>query len=208
MSIRLAILAATAASGIFLAAPAVPAEAGGLRLNLYPPFVHYRAEPRYYYYEPDPYEDDEDFYAYEDDDWDTAPPGYDEPPIKRRVKPRTVYEDPYDQPEYNYEPPIKKKTKKKPPVEAKTAPVKKKPSQEASVAPDAVPAAKPAKPSQGAGKVSCDKAKAIVGGYGFSNVESKACDGSVYRFSAKRDGKAFDVKVSSLSGELTEVKRQ
>jgi hypothetical protein len=55
--------------------------------------------------------------------------------------------------------------------------------------------------------LSCDKAKAIVADYGFTDVEAQTCKGKVYAFGAKRDGKSFSVKLSSSSGELTEVKR-
>ena len=217
MSIRLAILAAAAAGGLFLTGAPEPAEAGSrIHLNLYPPFVHVRPRdyhrPQYYYYDEDPYEEyAEDYY---DEDFDTGP-YYDEPPpLKRRVKPRTVYQDPY----FDEEPVVKtKKKKKKQPVEANVAPQKK---QTKSTQTAAKPVQKPAKPTQtatasqsssealGASKVTCDKARQIVGDYGFSNIESKACAGSVYSFSAQRDGKTFAIKVSSLNGELTEVKRQ
>ena len=55
--------------------------------------------------------------------------------------------------------------------------------------------------------LSCDKAKAIVADYGFTDIEPQTCKGKVYAFGAKRDGKSFSVKLSSASGELTEVKR-
>ena len=55
--------------------------------------------------------------------------------------------------------------------------------------------------------VSCEKANSIVSGYGFSTVEATKCAAPTYEFKALRDGKAFVVKVSSASGELTEVKK-
>lgn len=55
--------------------------------------------------------------------------------------------------------------------------------------------------------VSCEKATSIVSGYGFSTVEATKCAAPTYEFKALRDGKAFVVKVSSASGELTEVKK-
>ena len=57
------------------------------------------------------------------------------------------------------------------------------------------------------GAVSCDKATSIVSGYGFGTVKANDCKGQVYEFSAVRDGKNFLIKVSSASGELTEVKK-
>lgn len=57
------------------------------------------------------------------------------------------------------------------------------------------------------GTVSCEKATSIVSGYGFSTVEATQCKGTTYEFKAVRDGKDFVIKVSSASGELTEVKK-
>jgi hypothetical protein len=218
MSIRLAILVAAAAGGFFLTGSPAPAEAGSrIHLNLYPPFVHVRPRnyppPGYYYYEEDPYDDYAyDYYGYDEEFEDG--PYYDEPPpIKRRLKPRQVYQDPYLDEE-----PVLKKMKKKKPAQATVAP-EKTPNKSTKTA--AKPVQKPDKPTQTAsksealsapaksgGKVSCDKARQIVGDYGFSNIESRACAGSIYSFSAQRDGKTFAIKVSSLNGELTEVKRQ
>lgn len=203
MSVRMVILAVGTASGLFLVGHTDQAEAGRLHLNVYPPFIHFY-EPRGYappppdYYYDDPYPYDEAYGGddYYDDDYDTAPRIYQEPPLKRRYQPpKSAYQDYNYQPpksvyENPYQPPRKKKT---------TANV---PAKQASVALTAKPSTK------ATGKVSCDKAKTIIGGYGFSDVQSKGCDGSVYSFSARRDGKNFDIKVSSLSGELTEVKRQ
>ena len=56
-------------------------------------------------------------------------------------------------------------------------------------------------------QLSCDKAKSIVSGFGFSNITTLSCTGAVYGFNAKRDGKPYSVKVSSLSGELKGVKK-
>jgi hypothetical protein len=56
--------------------------------------------------------------------------------------------------------------------------------------------------------ISCDKATNIVSDYGFTQVKPTACTGKVYAFSAQRDGKPFVIKMSSASGELTEVKKQ
>jgi len=56
--------------------------------------------------------------------------------------------------------------------------------------------------------MSCDKARQIVSGFGFSDIRTVGCSGKEYDFSAKRDGKDFDIKLSSLTGELTQVKRR
>jgi len=58
-----------------------------------------------------------------------------------------------------------------------------------------------------ANQLSCSKVKSIVSDFGFSDITARSCTGSVYDFSAKRDGKPYSVKVSSLSGELKDVKK-
>lgn len=86
---------------------------------------------------------------------------------------------------------------------AKTASAKPKAADDietASISPDA-----PTK--TGGGTISCDKATSIVSGYGFGTVKPTSCAGKTYEFSALRDGKKFLIKVSSASGELTEVKK-
>ena len=55
--------------------------------------------------------------------------------------------------------------------------------------------------------MSCDKAGEIVSGYGFTSVKPTACTGQVFAFNATRSGKAYVIKLSSASGELTEVKK-
>ncbi len=56
--------------------------------------------------------------------------------------------------------------------------------------------------------LSCDKARAIVGSFGFTDIQTVGCAGKEYGFRAKRDGKGFDVRLSSLSGQLISVKRR
>lgn len=58
-----------------------------------------------------------------------------------------------------------------------------------------------------AAALSCDKATAIVTGYGFATVKAEDCQGQVYAFNATRDGKTYAIKLSARSGELTEVKK-
>ena len=55
--------------------------------------------------------------------------------------------------------------------------------------------------------MSCDKAGEIVSGYGFTSVKPTTCTGQVFAFNATRSGKAYVIKLSSASGELTEVKK-
>ena len=55
--------------------------------------------------------------------------------------------------------------------------------------------------------MSCDKAEKIVSGYGFTSVKPATCTGQVFAFNATRSGKAYVIKLSAASGELTEVKK-
>lgn len=55
--------------------------------------------------------------------------------------------------------------------------------------------------------MSCDKAEKIISGYGFTSVKPTACTGQIFAFNATRSGKAYVIKLSSASGELTEVKK-
>jgi hypothetical protein len=56
--------------------------------------------------------------------------------------------------------------------------------------------------------ISCARARQIVGDFGFTAIEPLGCAGKEYGFRAQRDGKDFEVRLSSLSGELIEVKRR
>jgi hypothetical protein len=59
----------------------------------------------------------------------------------------------------------------------------------------------------GAKSVDCSKGAAIVAGYGFSGVTTKSCTGSTFVYGASRSGKNFEIQMSSVSGELTAVKK-
>jgi hypothetical protein len=63
----------------------------------------------------------------------------------------------------------------------------------------------PITPQQSA--ISCDKAAGIVTGFGFTSVSPQLCVGKTYAFKAMRDGKQFEVRISSANGELTEVRK-
>ncbi len=71
----------------------------------------------------------------------------------------------------------------------------------------ATPVAQVQPKKQVASGISCDKGVSVVTDYGFSNVEPKACTGKIYTFKAARTGKSYDVSVSSISGEITEVRK-
>jgi hypothetical protein len=169
--------------------------------------------PGYYFYDPPP----RDFYAdeYDDDEYyddDERPLAYYDP------------DDDYYEPRYEGEEPVyiapKKKTKKtvkaapvpKPVLKKSVTAAQKKavPKTETeSVAAVEKKAAAPAeKKTAAAGSgMSCEKAEKIVSGYGFTSVKPTACSGQVFAFNATRSGKSYVIKLSSASGELTEVKK-
>jgi hypothetical protein len=55
--------------------------------------------------------------------------------------------------------------------------------------------------------LSCEKAGTIVGSYGFSGIKPANCDGQVFAFDARRDGKSFKVTLNAVSGELIQVSK-
>ena len=126
------------------------------------------------------------------------------------------YDDPYYEPEYGgaddepvYIAPRKKKTVKAVPI---TKPPLKKTV--ASVDTNTVVtvekktfASVEKKAVSGTAGMTCDKAEKIVSGYGFTSVIPTSCTGQIFAFNATRSGKAYVIKLSSASGELTEVKK-
>lgn len=94
------------------------------------------------------------------------------------------------------------------------APKKKKPSKAApALKPSGTVVEKKAVSSSGkiaakaATALSCAKAEKIVSDYGFADITPTTCTGQVFAFNATRSGKNYVIKMSSASGELTEVKR-
>lgn len=169
-------------------------------------FLH----PDYYFYNPPP----RDFYAYDYDD---------EEYYEDQRRPLAYYDpdDEYYEPRY-YEgeepvyiaPKKQKKTVKavpatKPVVKKSVASTEKKQAVTSSVASVEKQAVMPAekKTASAASGMSCDKAGQIVSGYGFTSVKPAVCTGQVFAFNATRSGKAYVIKLSSASGELTEVKK-
>lgn len=186
MAMRIMTGIAAAAVAVMLV-PAAPAEADHRgRFRIIPffgnPYVsrHFRRVPRRYYYnEPDPFRDYE-------------------------------FRDGYYDPEYTgpNQRPKKKVTKKKKTVKAAASPsaaVKKK-TAVAAVEPVEKTTAPTAKAAS-AKPVTCDKAGTIISGFGFDTVKSVDCEGQLYSFTAMRGGKPYTIKLSSVSGELTEVKK-
>lgn len=163
--------------------------------------------PGYYFYDPPP----RDFYAdkYDDEEYYDD----DEQPLAYYDPDDNYYEPRYQGKEPVYIAPKKKKIAKavpaaKPVVKKSVASVEKKAvtSSVASVEKNAVmPAEK--KTATAASGMSCDKAGEIVSGYGFTSVKPTTCTGQVFAFNATRSGKAYVIKLSSASGELTEVKK-
>jgi len=113
------------------------------------------------------------------------------------------YDESYYEPEYlgpGDEPaPVKPRKKLKPAALPAPGATKKKVTAVKAVATKSKPGA--------ATGLSCDKATAIVSGYGFAAIKAEDCEGKVYAFNATRDGKAYAIKLSATSGELTEVKK-
>jgi len=197
-------LLAILAGACFTAAPAGQAQAETrFHLNWMSPGYFPPPPPRrHYYYYPEAYEDpyeydnyddeyDEEVYYYpyyEDDEFEPAPRYQ----PRKKSKAATAYAAPDD-----VEPVPAPKLKKKP--AAKATPTKPQASTNTAATSETSPKT---------ASVSCDKARSIISGYGFGDVQTKSCSGQIYSFAAKRGGKSFSVKVSALSGELTEVKRQ
>jgi hypothetical protein len=135
-------------------------------------------------------------------------------------RPLTYYEpdDGYYEPGYEGEEPVyiapkkKKKTAKaapaaKPTVKKSVASTKKKAVKTQSVASVEKKAVTERKTANAATGISCDKAGQIVSDYGFASVKPTTCTGQVFAFNATRSGKAYVIKLSSASGELTEVQK-
>jgi hypothetical protein len=57
-------------------------------------------------------------------------------------------------------------------------------------------------------QVTCEAAARIVADFGFSDIASPECSGDLYRFSAMRDGTAYDIGINAATGEVAEVSRQ
>lgn len=53
----------------------------------------------------------------------------------------------------------------------------------------------------------CLKAKAVIQGYAFTDVQARNCTGTNYLFSARRDKNSFSIKVDPQTWELTEVSK-
>jgi hypothetical protein len=153
-------------------------------------------QPDYYFYNSRP----RDFYAddYGDEEYDEE----DERPL--------AYYDPDDdfyEPRYRDDEPVQIAPKKKKTVKA--VPVTKsvvKKSVAATEGETVIAVEKKTVPATTTG-MSCDKAEKIVSGYGFTSVKPTTCTGQVFAFNATRSGKAYVIKLSSASGELTEVKK-
>jgi hypothetical protein len=55
--------------------------------------------------------------------------------------------------------------------------------------------------------IGCTAGAAVVTGYGFGEVKPKACTGTIYAYTAARDGKVYEIKLTAASGEITDVKK-
>ena len=63
-------------------------------------------------------------------------------------------------------------------------------------------------PAATGGRVTSERAQAIVAEYGFTEIQPQTCEGRTYGFSATRDGKPFSIKIVAADGELAEVKKR
>jgi hypothetical protein len=107
------------------------------------------------------------------------------------------YEPGYEGDEPVYIAPKKKKT-------AKAAPA---PKPSGAVVEKKAVSSTGKKTASAATAISCDTAEKIVSGYGFAIVKPTTCTGQVFAFNATRSGKVYVIKLSSASGELTEVRK-
>jgi hypothetical protein len=153
-------------------------------------------QPPHFFYEPQP----RDFYTDQYGDYYDLDDDYYEPRYYEGEEP--VYIAPKKK---------KKKTAKaasstKPVTKKSVASTKKKGVKTQSVASVEKKAVTEKKTASAAG-MSCDKAEKIVSGYGFTSVKPASCTGQVFAFNATRSGKAYVIKLSSSSGELTEVRK-
>lgn len=178
------------------------AESGSRWRFLHPDYYFYNPPPRDFYADDfddeEYYEDDEQPLAYYDPDDDYYEPRYqgEEPVYIAPKKKKTVKAAPVPKP-------VAKKsvasTEKKTVTSTETKSL-------ASVEKKAV-ASPEKKTASAAPGMSCDKAGEIVSGYGFTSVKPTTCTGQIFAFNATRSGKAYVIKLSSASGELTEVKK-
>jgi hypothetical protein len=58
-----------------------------------------------------------------------------------------------------------------------------------------------------AGSIGCSKGAEIVSGYGFTSVKPRTCTGATYTFDAARGANGYQIKLSSASGEITDVQK-
>jgi hypothetical protein len=76
------------------------------------------------------------------------------------------------------------------------------------VKPEAKPkAVAKAEPKSDGKTIGCTAGAAVIVGYGFGDVKPKACTGNAYAYSATRAGKAYEIKLTAASGEITDVKK-
>ncbi len=62
-------------------------------------------------------------------------------------------------------------------------------------------------PGPGFGRISCGQGAQIVASQGFRRIAPRECQGRVYRYTAYQRGVAFEVRVSSSTGQITLVRQ-
>lgn len=65
----------------------------------------------------------------------------------------------------------------------------------------------PPRPQPGFGAISCGQGAGIVASQGFHSVTPRDCSGRVFRYTAFRGRAPFEVRVSSRTGQITQVRR-
>jgi hypothetical protein len=63
------------------------------------------------------------------------------------------------------------------------------------------------RPQPGYGPISCEDGADVVAERGFRRIAPRDCSGRVYRYTAYRGPSAFEVRVSSATGQVTQVRR-
>jgi hypothetical protein len=56
--------------------------------------------------------------------------------------------------------------------------------------------------------ISCQRGKRIVENAGFRNVRARDCNGKNYRYTGRRKGDNFEIRVNSRNGRIVSVRRR
>lgn len=53
---------------------------------------------------------------------------------------------------------------------------------------------------------SCQQGEQVVAGLGFGDIQATDCEARIMRYKAEREGKNYEIRVSAMNGEVTEVR--